>query len=90
VRRARPVRRVIAERFGPVIVSAFSASRFDRRRDSSRVSGLGVAVGRLRCEHQSASNNKLQRSRGAASERADGSGRKDKVLSLCGIHAALR
>jgi hypothetical protein len=61
VRRARPVRRVIVECAGVVIVPAFSASHSVQRRASSRVSGLNVAVGQLRCEHQSASNNKLQR-----------------------------
>jgi hypothetical protein len=35
-------------------------------------------------------NNKLQRKRGVASESDDGRSRKDKVPSLCGIHAALR
>jgi hypothetical protein len=72
VRRARPLRRVIVERAGLVIVPAFSASHSVQPGASSRVSGLNLAAGRLRCEHQSASNNKLQRARGAASESADG------------------
>jgi hypothetical protein len=36
------------------------------------------------------SNNKLQRTRGSASESADGSSRKDKLPSLYGIPAARR
>ena len=61
VRRARPVRCVIAPPTGPLIRVAFSASPFVQRRALGTISGLNVAAWRLRCEHLTASNNKLQR-----------------------------
>jgi uncharacterized protein len=57
-------------------------------------SGFRVRTGLVKVDRidrpAATSNNKLQRKRGAASERADGWSRKDKVPSLCGIRAALR
>jgi hypothetical protein len=61
VRRARPVRCIIAERTEPFVRAAFSASHSVRRRALGTISGLNVAASRLRCEHLTASNNKLQR-----------------------------
>ncbi len=61
MRRARPVRCVIAPPTAPLIRVAFSASPFVPRRALSRVSRLNVAAGQLRCEHLTASNNKLKR-----------------------------